>query len=382
MEENVINKFKCTGCGACYSICPKNAIEMKADEEGFLYPYIDNTKCVHCELCKNICPVINEKIKKNNQPETIAAYTKNEKERKNSSSGGIFYEMAKYIINQGGVVIGASYNENMEVIHKSICRENEINLLQGSKYVQSNTLDTFKQTKELLENKQKVLYVGTPCQIAGVNAYLKKNYDSLYTCDLVCHGAPSPKVWKKYIEEKQKNKKIINYFFRNKTKGWNNYGVKICYYDGKKIFIDSYKDEFFKLFIKNYSLRNSCYSCNFSKIPREADISLGDFWGVEGKYNEFKDNKGTSLVLINNKKGKELFENISVNLNYKEKCDLNYAIKCNPCINSSVAKPGKREEFFNDLENKNFKQLIKKYIPKERRIARRIIGKIYKIVKK
>ena len=125
MEENVINKFKCTGCGACYSICPKNAIEMKADEEGFLYPYIDNTKCVHCELCKNICPVINEKIKKNNQPETIAAYTKNEKERKNSSSGGIFYEMAKYIINQGGVVIGASYNENMEVIHKSICRENE-----------------------------------------------------------------------------------------------------------------------------------------------------------------------------------------------------------------------------------------------------------------
>lgn len=382
MEERVIEKNNCTGCGACYNICPKKAIEMKENEEGFLYPCIDTDKCTKCNLCRNTCPVINKKLNENQMPKAIAAYIKNKQERMNSSSGGVFYELAKYFIEQGGVVIGAGYNKKMEVIHKDIYSIDEIKLLQGSKYVQSNTLDIFKQVKKILTQKRKVLFVGTPCQVAGLKAYLRDKDENLYTCDLVCHGAPSPKVWKKYLNEKQKNDRIIDYAFRDKLKGWNNFGIKIVYNTGNKEYIDSCKDEFFKVFMKNYSLRDTCYNCKFSKLPREADISLGDFWGVEGLYKEFADNKGTSLVLINNSKGEEIFRKISCNLFYKENCDIEYATKCNPCINSSVLEPKRRNEFFNDLERMNLKKLEKKYIPKENGILKRIFYKLRMLQKR
>lgn len=355
---------------------------MKADEEGFLYPYI-NDKCINCNLCRRICPVINEKTEYNNgQPKVIGAYSNNENERKKSSSGGIFYELARYILEKNGVVIGAGYDKDMKVIHKIIYSEDEISLLQGSKYVQSDTLETFKKVKEIIKENKRILYIGTPCQIAGLKAYLKNDYELLYTCDLICHGVPSPMVWSKYLNEKKSKGNIKECYFRNKDKGWNKFGLKIVYEDDKNDTELLNKDKFLQLFLKNYSLRPSCYDCKFSKIPRVADISLGDFWGGEGEYKEFCDDKGTSLILINNEKGRDLFNNISANLIYKENCNLDYAIKYNSCINSSVEKPENRKEFFNDLEDKDFKQLVKKYIPKEKGIINRIIAKLHRIVKK
>lgn len=375
----MVTKKDCTGCGACYNICSKNAIVMQADEEGFKYPVIDKEKCINCNLCEKICPVLNE-VKSNTKetPEVLAAYTKNETERNSSSSGGMFYELANVILSTKGTVIGAGYDEEFNVVHKIINTVDNLKELQGSKYVQSDTNDTYKRAKELLEKENTVLYVGTPCQIAGLKSFLQKDYSNLYTCDFVCHGVPSPKVWQKYLSEY--NSKITNCYFRNKDSGWNCFSMKILLENNKYKRNKMTKDNFIRLFLNNYSLRPSCYNCKFSKIPRVADITLGDFWGVEGKYSEFNDDKGTSLVLINSEKGNELFSHIMGNIHYKENCDLDYAIKCNPCICSSVKEPEKREEFFNNLDKMKIKQLANKYLTKQSLISR-IYGKVKRIIK-
>ena len=374
----MIDKKGCTGCGACYNICPKNAITMQVDEEGFKYPMIDKEKCINCKLCEKICPVLN-KVKKEEQELTnvIAAYTKNDEERTISSSGGIFFELADIILAKKGAIVGAGYDEKFNVVHKIIYNKEDLKELQGSKYVQSATKDTYKETKKILENGIEVLYVGTPCQIAGLKSFLQKDYDNLYTCDLICHGVPSPKVWQKYLSEY--NGKIQNCYFRNKDNGWNCFSMKILFDNNKFKRFKMTKDDFIRLFLNNYTLRPSCYDCKFSKIPRIADISLGDFWGVEGKYAEFNDDKGTSLILVNSEKGQELLENIKDKIIYKENCDLDYAIKCNPCICGSVKEPEKRKEFFNDLDKMKIKQLANKYLTKQSLISR-IYGKVKRII--
>ena len=238
--------------------------------------------------------------------------------------------------------------------------------------------DTYKETKEILEKGTEVLYVGTPCQIAGLKSFLQKDYDNLFTCDLICHGVPSPKIWQKYLNEY--DKKIENCYFRNKDSGWNCFSMKIVFDNNKFKRFKMTKDDFIRLFLNNYTLRPSCYDCKFSKIPRTADISLGDFWGVEGKYPEFSDDKGTSLILINSEKGQELLENIKDKIIYRENCDLDYAIKCNPCICGSVKEPEKRKEFFNDLDKMKIKQLANKYLIKQSLISK-IYGKVKRIIK-
>ena len=192
----LVNKEKCTGCSACYNICPKNAIKMKEDKEGFKYPIIDKEKCIECGLCKNTCSVIKKEKKKVdiNELEVVAAYSKNEIIRKTSSSGGIFTEIAKTILKDGGVIFGAGYDEHLNVIHKKAENEKELEELKGSKYVQSSIGTTYKEAKNILEKGIKTLYVGTPCQIVGLKEYLQKDYEQLYTCDVICHGSPSPKL--------------------------------------------------------------------------------------------------------------------------------------------------------------------------------------------
>ena len=373
-----MDKKDCTGCGACYNICPKNAITMQADKEGFKYPVIDKEKCINCNLCEKICPVLN-KVNSNTKetPEVLAAYTKNETERNSSSSGGIFYELANLILSNNGIVVGAGYDEKFNVVHKIVYNKENLKELQGSKYVQSDTKNTYQETKEILEKGTEVLYVGTPCQIAGLKLFLQKNYDNLYTCDLICHGVPSPKIWQKYLSEY--NGKIQNCYFRNKDDGWNCFSMKIVFENNKFKRFKMTKDDFIRLFLNNYTLRPSCYDCKFSKIPRIADISLGDFWGVEGKYPEFSDDKGISLVLVNSNKGQKLLEDIKDKIIYRENCDLAYAIKCNPCICGSVKEPEKRKEFFNDLDKMKIKQLANKYLTKQSLISR-IYGKVKRII--
>ena len=198
----MVIKKDCTGCGACCNICPKNAITMQVDEEGFKYPKIDKEKCINCNLCEKNCPILNKVNLGTKEPlEVLASYTKNENERSSSSSGGMFYELANVIISKKGIVIGAGYDEQFNVVHKIINNKEDLKELQGSKYVQSDTKNTYKETKEILEKGTEVVYVGTTCQIAGLKSFLQKDYNNLYTCDLVCHGVPSPKVWQKYLSE-------------------------------------------------------------------------------------------------------------------------------------------------------------------------------------
>lgn len=367
---NNMKKKECTGCNACYNCCPKNAIEMVIDEEGFRYPVINTEKCIKCGLCEKICPSLKMKENSNKKENLLAivTYSKDEENRKESSSGGIFSEIAKNVIeNKKGIIFSPDFDDKFNLIHEKIVDENEMKKAKGSKYLQSDTQKTYDETKKNLEQGKYVLYSGTPCQIAGLKAFLSKEYERLYTCDIICHGVPSIKVFKKYLNEMEKeyDSKVNSICFRDKTYGWNKFSMKIKFENGKEYKSKLNEDEYMQAFLKNLSLRPSCYNCKYSKIPRVADISLGDFWGIERINKEFDDDKGTSLVLLNNDKGKELFDDIKDKIYYTTECDLDYAIEMNPCICGSVKQPKTRKDFFKKLDDLEMKELIKKYAKNE-----------------
>ena len=361
-----MKKEECTGCNACYNSCPKNAIEMVIDEEGFKYPIIKNEKCIKCGLCEKICPYLNKKSNINNKENmlTFVTYSKDKENRKESSSGGIFSEITRYIIeNKKGIVFSPIFDDEFNLIHKKIIDKNGLEKAKGSKYIQSDTQKTYQETKKALEQGKYVLYSGTPCQVAGLKAYLSSEYEKLYTCDIICHGVPSKKVLKKYLNELEKKYKshVREIYFRDKTYGWNHFSMKVKFENEMEYKAKLTEDVYMQAFLKNLSLRPSCYNCKYSTIPRVADISLGDFWGIEKINKEFNDDKGTSLVLINNDKGKELLDNIKDKIYYSNDCDLDYAIKMNPCICGSVKKPKNRTAFFKKLDDLEMQELIRKY---------------------
>ena len=223
----IINKSNCCGCHACYNACPQNAIIMRKDELGFRYPVIDQEKCIECGLCKKVCPVLNKK-KINNQPIAYACINKNDNVRRESSSGGIFTLIAEKILDLNGVVFGAQFDEKLNVSHAYVENKEDLYKLRKSKYVQSDIKDSYKKAKEFLDDDRFVLFTGTPCQVEGLYSYLRKDYNKLYTQDIICHGVPSPAVWKKYKEdvEKQKHMKVVNMNFRDKSNGWMLYFLK------------------------------------------------------------------------------------------------------------------------------------------------------------
>lgn len=385
MKEKIIDKTnsKCTGCHACYSICPKDAISMVENSEGFQEPKIDKVKCINCNLCSNICPVNNIDSNNNfNKPKIYASWSLDKENKKTSSSGGCFYEYAKYIISTGGIVIGAGFDDDFNVIHKAVEKIEDIELLKGSKYVQSKIDNMYKKTKTYLDKKIKVLFVGTPCQIAGLYAFLNnKVYNELYTLDLICHGVPTPKLYRKYLNEIKEEKKsdIKSVSFRNKDKGWKKFSMKVQ--------LESYtyrktlnKDSYMRLFLNNICLRESCYECEFSKIPRQADITLGDYWGIGDKYDDLDDDTGVSEIVINSNKGEELNAMIRNNIFMKE-TEFKYGIKVNPCLVGSVSKSINRENFFEELELLSCKQLVNKYCPKTK-LLKRICYRIKLVLKK
>ncbi len=364
------SRDNCPGCMACYNICPKQAIEIVENDEGFLYPVINEEKCIKCNLCSNIC---NKQASVNYDEKHIkilAAWSNDETTRLKSSSGGCFTEFAKYIFDNKGVVFGAGYNKEFEVTHKEAHDLDDLNDLRGSKYVQSIIGDCYKKVKSYLESNKLVLFSGTPCQVAGLYKFLNRNYDNLYTCDLVCHGVPSPKVFRKYklYLQKKYNSDINTINFRDKVKGWKIFSFTTIFKNGKKYSDTLSNDKYIKGFLNNIYLRPSCYDCKYSKIPRQADISLGDFWGVQEKYSELDDDKGTSLLLINSKKGEELLDKCSNNMFIKEINDLEYVIKYNPCIIGSVKMPNNRNKFFEQIDKFEFDELIKNNLPKESKL--------------
>ena len=373
---NVKDKNKCSGCKACYNICPKNGIKMVTDEEGFWYPKVNEDICIQCGLCEKVCPEINvyNNDKSYDKPMVLAAWNKDKDKRIASSSGGIFLSIGEWIISQDGVVFGAGYDNNFQVIHKEVRSLEELDELKGSKYVQSDINDSYMKTKANLGNNKKVLFVGTPCQIAGLYNYLQKDYNNLFTCDLVCHGVPSPEVFKRYIGwlEKIYGSRIKRIAFRHKKYGWKLYSVSFQFENDTEYSKILKEDPYLLGFLRDYYLRPSCYTCIYAKLPRISDITLGDFWGVANRYPELDDDKGTSLLLINSNKGKCLLENCKDSI-YIFHCDLEHAIRGNPCIVKPVNRPKLREKFFEDFGNKDFEYVMKKYLNPPSWIERQII---------
>lgn len=306
---SVLADEDCCGCGACYSKCPVDAIVMKLDNEGFLYPNIDEQKCVNCGLCCKVCPSINTIYNKSKEPSVYAAWA-DDKIRKKSSSGGMFTLYAEEIINRGGVVCGAAFNNDFVVEHIIVDNKEGLDKLRGSKYVQSDTKDVFPRLEKFLKEGRDVLFCGCPCQVAGLYSYLGKKYEELFTMDLLCAGATSPGLFEKYKEQVHSGKKIIDISFRDKKHyGWIA-SMTVKYNKGKPYRRARNNDVFYDYFLKNIASRPFCTTCKFSKLPRQGDITLGDFWNIAKYKKELDDGLGTSVMTINSHKGKVEFEKV------------------------------------------------------------------------
>lgn len=321
-------------------------------------------------------------IKEEKYPLVYACYNKDESVRKNSSSGGVFYALASYVISKHGVVFGAKFNADWEVVHGYGESLEEIRAFQGSKYVQSKMGDTFSQVKHFLEDNRLVLFSGTPCQIGGLAAYLQKKYENLILVDFVCHGVPSPLIWRNYLQENFSGKEIRSISFRDKTEGWLKFSLKLEFEKENSYQKNLREDIFLKGFLGDLYLRPSCHNCQFKEIHRKADITLSDFWGIEGKMPELFDDKGTSLILIHSKLGKELLKIVEGEFTMFS-APLEFVLDGNPALISSAVKTKKREEFFQRNQKGNFKAVILSLtkLPMKRRV-KNFLRKVKHLVKK
>ena len=347
---HIVDKKDCCGCGACAQRCPRKCIIMQSDKEGFAYPVIDTKQCTNCGLCNKVCPVINQQPA---QPPiaTYAATNSNGAIREQSSSGGIFTLLAEETINKGGVVFGAAFNEEWHVEHICVDNINDIKKLRGSKYVQSHIGNSYAMAEKFLKEGKEVLFSGTPCQVAGLKKYLRKEYKNLKTVDFVCHGTPSPKVWKMYLDEVCRANNIGNITdiqFRNKTEGWKKYSFVIKYIDSegnRSEFRECMGNNLYmKCFLSDLCLRPSCYQCPARNGKSGSNITLGDLWGAEQICPEIDDDRGLSLVMV--RKECRLPQCDKTAIPYSE------ALKYNPSIEHDVQAPSKRRKFFR-LVHKN-----------------------------
>lgn len=377
---SIQDKYMCSGCHACAEVCPKNCIRMEMDEEGFLYPKADAISCVNCGLCDKICPVTNGGSYEKAEDDfgVYAACSKDEKIRMESSSGGVFTEIAKWVLEQEGVVFGAAFDENFNVHHVEVGDIDALTLLRGSKYVQSEIGTAYSHAKNCLEQRKWVLFTGTPCQIEGLYAYLGKDYEKLITQDIICHGVPSGKIWNKYLAgQKEKGKSEISAIsFRHKEYGWKNFSMHIQWAKDEKYIRKLSEDLYMKAFLSDLCLRPSCYQCAFKGKHRRSDFTLADFWGIQYVLPEMDDDKGTSLVVINSAKGKVLFEQIKERLVYKE-TELDEAVNYNSAMVKSAECPKNREKFMKEVDSLPFDVLVKKYGRNPS-----LIGKVIRRIKK
>lgn len=357
------NKCDCCGCGACDNICPQNCITMIEDDEGFLYPTVDQQRCVNCNLCVHVCPMIeaqNVSHPANAEKHTAyAAYAKDKNLRLHSSSGGVFSLSAEWILQQGGIVFGAAYDKNFLVHHIAIEKIEDLPVLRGSKYLQSRTEKAFQQVRDYLNAGKMVLYTGTACQIAGLKKYLRKEYPNLYTIDVLCHGVPSPKVWEKYVGDVQSNSHLRNINFRDKKHGWKQYSVTMKYEDDL-IYSQSYwENPYMRMFLKNICLRPSCHACKYKEMDRPSDITIGDAWGIDSYMPEMDDDNGTSVVITHSHRGSEMLEAIEEKMVVR-KAELDQILPPSADSRKSVTPHMNRKKFFCKLSTgESFQDLEK-----------------------
>ena len=330
MEEKensiaILQKSGCCGCGACYNKCPCSAIEMVFDEEGFLYPKVDGAKCINCGLCQKVCPSMNGRYKNKIEPKVYATWAA-DSIRKVSSSGGMFTLLAELILEQGGLVCGAAFDKEIKLEHVLIDKKEDLPKLRGSKYVMSDTKRVYTEIAEKLKVGKKVLFCGCPCQVAGLLTFVGKDHENLYTLDLLCAGGTSQGLFEKYKKEVHGNKKIVSVDFRNKKwYGWPA-SMVVTYENGKVYKRAREEDVFYEYFLNNLAKRPFCDTCKFSKLPRQGDITLGDFWGIDKYKKELDDGFGTSVMTINNEKGQWLFENIKAKMKMCEEIPLSFLL--------------------------------------------------------
>ncbi len=335
MKSKVIlfkEEKECCGCGACSNICPKNAIKMVENSQGFVFPQIDYSICVGCESCIKVCQFRKVERYENQVKSAWVAAASDMGLVKNSASGGIFAIIAKYVLAQGGVVFGCSMENNngfLRPMHIAIEDEKDLIKLQGSKYVQSFVDDSYSKVKKYLNEGKKVLFSGTPCQISGLHGFLGKKYDNLFTMDIICHGVPSASFFQGYITELEKkfNGKITDFKFRDKSSGWD-YKMRISY-NGKTNntkFIHVCLSSYYKLFLDSVIFRESCYNCVYAKGERCSDITIGDYWKIDQQHPEvltenggdIDEQYGVSCILVNTDVGESILEKIAKGLNIYE----------------------------------------------------------------
>jgi coenzyme F420-reducing hydrogenase beta subunit len=369
---------KCCGCSACYAVCPKRAITMKPDVEGFLQPVIDETLCVHCGLCEKVCPVLHPGQKR--MPLAVyAVKAKDDELRMKSSSGGMFTLLAREILRQGGIVYGAGWEKPAwRVIHKSAENEEELDELRGSKYVQSDMGNTYRQVKAQLDSGRKVLFSGCPCQIAGLKLFLQKPYDNLLCVDLICHSVASPKVFELYKQSITSKGKLVYFHFRDKKEGWAPFYIRYELDNGSRVstkFIDTFLGKGWAL---GWFCRQSCFACPKGFSSR-SDLTIADAWGCAEFAKDFADGMGVSLCFIVTAKGKECWKKVE----NRGECsyvpvDIQVATQDNPCAWSPVTKKDawnfpdwKRRRFFRQLtgawsvDSKCIHQLFKRTLFKK-----------------
>lgn len=357
-NNNGLPMENCTGCTACMSACPKSAITMVTDSQGFLRPKIDVSYCVDCGICERTCPVIH-KMEVSKQTEVYAAYALDELLRQDSSSGAIFPLLAKYVLSHGGIVFGAAFDDKFTVRHKGIEKVDNLSELCSSKYVQSEVGNTFLEAKSALDMGRLVYYSGTPCQIAGLRSYLKRDYENLITQDLVCHSVPSPRIWNDYKKslEESYGGKTTDFSFRFKKKGLEDYYICAVFDNGSEYLSKATEDPYQRGFIRGLYSRLSCFSCPFKGIQRASDITLADFWGVQDLFPQAVHPDGTSLVFIHSEKGGKLFREIAADMKAFP-TEAETALTFNQAAYTPAKKTCRYEEFWKCYNTMSFAQLV------------------------
>lgn len=388
------SKENCVGCNACQQKCPKRCISMIEDEEGFTYPKVNLNDCIDCHLCETVCPVIHSG-KKSQPIETYASFNRDEKIRISSSSGGIFHELCRAILNENGIIFGSQFNNKFEVITTYTDNIKDIAKFQGSKYVQTNNNDSYALVKKFLIDGKKILFSGTPCQIKGLLNFLGKEYSNLVCVDFVCHGVPSPLIWRNYLKNihldksfrnedginLNKKSEIAGVSFRDKKFGWNPFCMSVTTSDEIHYYSPIKRNLYMKAFLNDIILRPCCYKCHFKSFSSGSDFTLCDFWGIQDlpisdKIPDIR--HGVSGLFINTSKGQSYFQQMNISSFTSSVSDI---LIQNPSINISAKCPDNRYLFFRDYINGNdLMPLLKKYsaLPLKKRFRYTLI----KVIKK
>ena len=371
-------KKDCCGCHACASVCPRSCIAMLPDEEGFLYPKVDRERCIDCNRCVQVCPVLHPAVSR--RPLQVwAAKNPNEEVRMKSSSGGVFTLLAERIIGQGGVVFGARYDADWNVVHDWTDTLDGLAAFRGAKYMQSRMGNCFKEVRHFLNQGRPVLFSGTPCQVAGLKRFIRKENPLLWTVEIVCHGVPSPKVWQVYLTHLNRKKEPLTLVdMRDKSIGWHQYGMKIAsashhLYVGKAV-----KNTYSKGFLADLYLRPSCHHCPARSGRSQSDFTLGDFWGIRRFYPAFDDNQGVGLVFVYSEQAMNLYKALDV---LQIEATYGQAILDNPCIEHNALQTSFREEFWKRFPKEGIPVIDKLCRKKKKPIGYRIINRLYKWIR-